>query len=245
MYDHIQYNPVGNPYTLLLIIYMYQSSMWLEIWSSSKSTSRYYLNSGIIIIPINRLLLLIKRGYVCGDRKLMSVTSLEVLHLLDDWNGTYRALVQPVKYQLGPTPTPRVEKGLFWHVTVSNLLCLNIHLAVMLLYLWLEAGWTLLIAPSPSPLFVNSYDVPWLWLCYCTSCLHCLHCLHYGSAFTGWETSNRYIVRNTLGQQVYFAAESKLTYIAVSVCGMYLQASARVFLIIVCNGNYGFCWQWL
>ncbi len=29
------------------------------------------------------------------------------------------------------------------------------------------------------------------------------------SVITGWETNNKYRVRNTLGQQVYFAAEGE------------------------------------
>ena len=32
---------------------------------------------------------------------------------------------------------------------------------------------------------------------------------------TGWETENKYRVRNTLGQQVYFAAERKLEFVCV------------------------------
>ena len=31
------------------------------------------------------------------------------------------------------------------------------------------------------------------------------------SVMTGWETENKYRIMNTLGQQVYFAAERKLT----------------------------------
>lgn len=31
----------------------------------------------------------------------------------------------------------------------------------------------------------------------------------YFAVVTGWETENKYRVRNTLGQQVYFAAERK------------------------------------
>ena len=34
---------------------------------------------------------------------------------------------------------------------------------------------------------------------------------HFFTVLTGWETQNKYRVRNTLGQQVYFASESKLT----------------------------------
>ena len=30
-------------------------------------------------------------------------------------------------------------------------------------------------------------------------------------AFTGWETSNKYAIKNTMGQQVYFAAEESGT----------------------------------
>ena len=30
---------------------------------------------------------------------------------------------------------------------------------------------------------------------------------------TGWETENKYRIHNTLGQQVYFAAESKSIHI--------------------------------
>ena len=34
-------------------------------------------------------------------------------------------------------------------------------------------------------------------------------CSLYFAVVTGWETENKYRVRNTLGQQVYFAAERK------------------------------------
>ena len=30
----------------------------------------------------------------------------------------------------------------------------------------------------------------------------------FSAAFTDWETENKYRIRNTLGQDVYFAAES-------------------------------------
>ena len=33
--------------------------------------------------------------------------------------------------------------------------------------------------------------------------------LSLSAVVTGWETENKYRIRNTLGQQVYFAAESK------------------------------------
>ena len=33
----------------------------------------------------------------------------------------------------------------------------------------------------------------------------------FTSAFTGWETSNKYSVNNAMGQQVYYAAEGKLS----------------------------------
>ena len=33
--------------------------------------------------------------------------------------------------------------------------------------------------------------------------------LSLSAVVTGWETENKYRVRNTVGQQVYFAAESK------------------------------------
>ena len=29
------------------------------------------------------------------------------------------------------------------------------------------------------------------------------------TAFTGWETANKYKIKNSMGQQVYFAAEGK------------------------------------
>ena len=38
--------------------------------------------------------------------------------------------------------------------------------------------------------------------------------LHF-AVVTGWETENKYRVRNTLGQQVYFAAERKLEFVCV------------------------------
>jgi hypothetical protein len=34
---------------------------------------------------------------------------------------------------------------------------------------------------------------------------------------TGWETANKYRIRNTLGQQVYFAAERKLLLVHVTI----------------------------
>ena len=38
--------------------------------------------------------------------------------------------------------------------------------------------------------------------------------LHF-AVVTGWETENKYRVRNTLGQQVYFAAERKLEFVCM------------------------------
>ncbi len=39
----------------------------------------------------------------------------------------------------------------------------------------------------------------------------------YLAVMTGFETENKYLVRNTLGQQVYFAAERKNVFIIIIV----------------------------
>ena len=39
----------------------------------------------------------------------------------------------------------------------------------------------------------------------------------FPAVVTGWETENKYRVRNTVGQQVYFAAESKCTGYTVHI----------------------------
>ena len=41
--------------------------------------------------------------------------------------------------------------------------------------------------------------------------------LLHAPVLTGWETANKYRIRNTLGQQVYFAAERKLLLVHVTI----------------------------
>ena len=52
---------------------------------------------------------------------------------------------------------------------------------------------------------------------------------------TGWETENKYRVRNTLGQQVYFAAEGE--YIHTGVLGVLCTKSVqeRATRVRACN----------
>ena len=42
--------------------------------------------------------------------------------------------------------------------------------------------------------------------------------LSLSTAITGWESKNRYRIRNTLGQDVYFAAEGKYVYMCSAYC---------------------------
>ena len=46
---------------------------------------------------------------------------------------------------------------------------------------------------------------------------------------TGWETENKYRIHNTLGQQVYFAAESKSMHTG------YTLHQDRIRMCRVCN----------
>lgn len=40
------------------------------------------------------------------------------------------------------------------------------------------------------------------------------------SAFTGFETNNKYKITNNLGQQVYFAAEGQSVHQFILLCAM-------------------------
>ena len=48
------------------------------------------------------------------------------------------------------------------------------------------------------------------------------HCLH--AVLTDWETKNKYRVRNTLGQDVYFAAEGKYHHLS---CWLYYSVCTQ------------------
>ena len=79
------------------------------------------------------------------------------------------------------------------------------------------------------------------------TCFKCIWCMYitYNSyscnillitVITGWETANRYVVRNSLGQQVYFAAECEWCFIYTpppSTDSMWFVIDGGVMNIIV------------
>lgn len=61
------------------------------------------------------------------------------------------------------------------------------------------------------------------------------------AAFTGWETSNKYAIKNSMGQQVYFAAEESGTCMR-QCCG-----ADRGFVLHITDnaGQVGYSYNWI
>ena len=65
---------------------------------------------------------------------------------------------------------------------------------------------------------------------------------------TGWETENKYRVRNTLGQQVYFAAERKkllvcmlMNIISATPIGLGMQIKLSIIVVNYNHQLHGLC----